>query len=149
MGLWVSHDCFNGSYGAFNRWRDKLAEVAGYGFLPLDYGRKTPDVDWDKLAPHEFSPTLNGEWDGIEVQEDPLVYLIVHYDCDGFIYPQQAEPLANRLEELLDKLPQDGSIGTSGSYINRGHDDSFYRDTEQFIKGLRLAVENNERVVFS
>ena len=60
---------------------------------------------------------------------DPLMYLLIHSDCDGVIKPEHGAPLADRLEELL----------------------PFVEDkqrTEQFIAGLREAAQADEDVEF-
>jgi hypothetical protein len=147
MGLDTTHDCFHGSYRAFNVWRNKLAEVAGYQFaVPPEYpmgevavvnesktGRELPLIDWGHLAPREDSPALNGEWE--ETPKDPLLVLLVHYDCDGYIKPEQAGPLADRLEDLIPKLPEQSKLRWQST-------------TEQFIKGLREAAAKGETVGF-
>lgn len=135
MGLDTSHDCWHGAYSAFNRWRNKLAEVAGYHFFkagdPPLY--EQPLIDWG----HVTQDQLYGKWD--ETPKDPLLVLIAHSDCEGEIYPQQAGPLADRLEELLPLLP-DGEGG--------GHIVSWKAKTQQFIDGLRAAFKANEPVEF-
>ena len=40
MGLDTTHDCWHGAYLAFSRWRDQLAEVAGYTFHKDAHGRQ-------------------------------------------------------------------------------------------------------------
>ena len=136
MGLETSHNCWHGAYSAFSRWRNKLAEVAGYSFSkkgdPPIYD--VPDLDWGHLPPR----WAEGEW-GSHVEKDPLVYLLAHSDCEGVIHPAQAKPLADRLDELLPKLPDD-----SGG----GHIWNWRQVTERFIKGLRAAVEAGEDVDF-
>ena len=62
MGLDTSHDCWHGGYCSFMAWRTKVAEVAGYGDIRLMQGfggdRQWPD-------------------------DDPLVHLLLHSDCEG------------------------------------------------------------------
>ena len=134
MGLDTSHDAWHGSYGAFSRWRDHLAEVAGYesAVLKDDY-RSTILIDWG----HITDKSLYGEWD--QTPADPLIVLIAHSDCEGVIHPEQAKPLANRLEELLPGLDE----GESG-----GHIWSMREVTERFIEGLRAAADAGEDLDF-
>lgn len=132
MGLDCSHDCFHGAYSAFNRWRNELAKVAGYSFAKYD-GMEAPSIDWGHL-PDE---TVFGEW--ARTPEDALVVLIAHSDCEGVIHPAQAEALAKRLEELIPLLPQEKDWGHIGDWRAK---------TQQFVDGLRLAVERNEDVEF-
>lgn len=138
MGLDTSHDCWHGAYSAFTRWRNKLAEVAGYEIAKVDTGdlgmRDTILIDWGHVTPLQ----LQGEW--AETPADPLLVLIAHSDCDGFIYPAQAGPLANRLAELLPLLPDEDS----GGHIGRWRD-----KTQRFIDGLRGAAEAGEDVEFA
>lgn len=133
MGLDVSHDCWHGAYSAFNRWRNKLAEVAGYKFVKNKYGYEVLIMDWDKFT----EDNLSGKWETIP--EDPLLILLVHYDCDGSIEIQHLIPLVDRLKELLDKLPDE----TGG-----GHIENWKEKTQEFIDGLEFAAERNETVIF-
>jgi hypothetical protein len=136
MGLDTSHDCWHGAYSAFSRWRNKIAEVAGYMVAEINYGgvaRETVMIDWG----HITAANLAGYWD--KTPDDPLLVLIAHSDCDGKIYPEQAGPLADRLQSLLPKLPDEKDPGHIGYWKQK---------TEQFIRGLRNAVAENEPVEF-
>lgn len=118
MGLDTSHNCWHGPYTIFNEWRNMIARTAG---LSVDWYSITDDNLW-------------GEWKS--TPKEPLMILIAHSDCEGVIHPDQAGPLADRLEQLLDKLP---SVSNA----------EFWRyKTQRFIDGLRLAVENSENVDF-
>lgn len=142
MGLDASHNCWHGAYGAFSRWRDKVAEVAGYAVWPVVYeklsngtgfGRDTIMLDWG----HVTDANLMGDW--AETPADPLIVLFAHSDCDGVIHPQQAGPLADRLAEILPLLPDGDGAGHIGNWRNT---------TQQFIDGLRAAAAAGEDVVF-
>ena len=136
MGLDISHDCWHGAYSAFNRWRDKLAGVAGYAIADVRWedGLHSPTimVDWGHLQGN-----LEGEWE--TTPDDPLLVLIVHSDCDGKIKPEQASLLADRLVELLPLLPE----GDGGGHIR-----DWKEKTQLFINGLRDAVARREDVEF-
>lgn len=141
MGLDTSHGCWHGAYSAFNRWRNRIAEAAGYEVAEIrqpgdltSYAAPTVLIDWG----HVEDKNYGGEWD--ETPTDPLIVLIAHSDCDGYIYPAQAGPLADRLEELLPLLPD----GEGGGHIGNWRD-----KTQQFIAGLRLAVAAGEAVKFA
>lgn len=137
MGLDTTHNCWHGGYTAFNTWRHQVARVAGYEVetrrQPSTFGTgiefefETPVLDWDTYT----EANLLGEWQ--DTPSDPLLVLLVHSDADGWIYPVQAGPLADRLEELLPQIPE--------------HED-VRADTVQFIKGLRQAAEAGEPVGF-
>lgn len=142
MGLDTTHGCWHGAYSAFSRWRDKLAEVAGYAIWSVidepdefgrGYGRDTMMIDWG----HVTDANLMGEW--AETPADPLIVLIAHSDCDGVIHPEQAGPLATRLEELRPLLPE----GEASGHIRNWRD-----KTQQFIDGLHEAVKAGEDVEF-
>lgn len=134
MGLDTSHDCWHGAYSAFSRWRDQLAKAAGYEFARIEGGsRDTILIDWGHIEDKNY----NGEWD--TTPSDPLIVLIAHSDCEGAIHPEQAKPLADRLEELLPLLPE----GEGG-----GHIGDWRVKTQTFIDGLRRAVAANEPVDF-
>jgi len=129
MGLDVSHDCWHGAYGAFSRWRNQLAEVAGYWVTQMPDGHTTAVIDWGHVTVEQ----LQGDWD--ETPADPLLVLIAHSDCDGVIRPAQSAALADRLAELLPLLPEGEASGHVRHWRNT---------TQQFIDGLRAAVESGE-----
>ena len=136
MGLDTTHDCWHGAYSAFNRWRNKLAEVAGYSIAKVkdEYG-----ITWDEIQVDwgHLQDRLYGDWD--ETPKDPLLVLIAHSDCEGKIKPKQAKALATRLRELLPLLP-DGDGG--------GHIGDWKEKTQKFIDGLELATKNRQIVRF-
>jgi hypothetical protein len=138
MGLDTSHDCWHGAYGAFSRWRNQIAETAGYAVWNVEYeggySSPTAQIDWG----HITQANLEGHRD--ETPADPLLVLIAHSDCDGVIHPAQAKPLADRLEGLLADLPE----GEGG-----GHIGDWREKTQRFINGLRAAAEAGEDVEFS
>lgn len=140
MGLDTTHDCWHGAYSAFSRWRDKLAEVAGYQMMdptPEEQAeghfRQYPMIEWSGIVDANFM----GEW--TRTPPDPLIVLIAHSDCGGVIHPEQAAPLATRIEELLPLLPE----GEAPGHIRHWRD-----KTQQFIDGLREAVRAGEDVEF-
>ncbi len=143
MGLWVSHDCWDGAYGAFLRWRHTLAEAAGYQIREATSeeraaGHYAPSVniDWSMFDDQHYQ----GEWGSFVPGDDPLLYLIVHSDCDGVIHPEQAVHIARRLESLLPLLDDKEATG----HIRP----SMRAKTQQFIDGLKLAAAAGEDVVF-
>lgn len=112
MGLDTTHDCWHGSYSAFNRFRRELAKSIGINLDAMyGYGGDTP-------FPNK--------------EDEPLVILLDHSDCDGEIVPVDCLPLANRLEEIASRLPDYGLRAAA----------------LQFASGLRRAYANNEPVEF-
>ena len=128
MGLSTSHDCWNGSYTGFYMWRAELGRAAGYMMIEtLPCNDVYPDIEWDK---YDEEKVAMGKWD--KTPEDPLIVLLVHSDCEGHIYPEQAGPLADRLEEILPRVRRD----------------DWKEATIQFAAGLRNAAKLNEVVDF-
>ncbi len=136
MGLDTSHGCWHGPYSAFTRWRNAVAEAAGYTVENVTYDSgytcPTARLDWEAIE-RENPNCYQGEWNSPAA--DPLFYLIAHSDCDGVIRPEQGRLLADRLEEVLPLIRNSGL----DHHVNK---------TQQFISGLRVAAERNEDVEF-
>ncbi len=120
MGLDTTHDCWHGAYSAFMRWRAQIAETAGFPPL-MSFSTYGGDRSWEPYA------------------DDPLVKLLDHSDCDGEIQSKDCAPLAERLEGLLERLPE----GRDG-----GHISDWREKTKKFIAGLRQASAAGEDVEF-
>lgn len=146
MGLDTTHDAWSGAYGAFSRWREALALAAGYEVARLvenedlagRYGRQTILIDWGHVEPKNYE----GDWDQIPcgtLGPDPLILLIAHSDCDGYLEPEHCALLADRLEELIPAL--DGQ--DLGSHVP----DAGVK-TRRFIRGCRAAAAAGERMEF-
>jgi hypothetical protein len=137
MGLDTSHDCWHGPYGGFLRWRHALAEAAGYKIRePTPEERaegiysRSVDIHWEMFEAKNYQ----GEW-GFVPGDDPLLFLIVHSDCDGVIHPAQGIHIARRLEQLLPLLDDP--------------DAGWLQDrTRKFIDGLKAAAAAGEDVDF-
>jgi hypothetical protein len=136
MGLDTTHDAWHGAYSAFSRWRNELARVAGYR-LARDPGGITTSVvlPWEDFT----MANLLGEWSSMP-GDDPLLWLIIHSDCDGVIHPEQGTLIAARLEGLLPEL--DDTEASGHIYP------SMRAKTQVFIDGLRAAAEAGEDVEF-
>ena len=142
MGLDTSHDCWHGAYSAFLRWRHTLAEAAGYKIRePTPEERdagiysKSVDLHWEMFEDKNYL----GEWDTVP-GDDPLLFLIVHSDCDGVIHPAQGIHIARRLEQLLPLLDDAEAIGHIRPHMRA--------KTQQFIDGLKAAAAAGEDVEF-
>lgn len=144
MGLDTSHNCWHGAYSAFSRWRNKLAEVAGYSFFKAGETPiyETACLDWGAINAILGDDLLSGTWPRVPVRPDgtpdALIVLLAHSDCEGEIQADMCAPLADRLEQLLPLLDGDGG----------GHIGNYREKTQQFINGLREAASKGEAVDF-
>lgn len=158
MGLDTSHDCWHGSYGAFMRWRCKIAEVAGLpplqwmeGFYNWscissdDAGSAIKAIGFesehawsrDLLSAFYSAGSLPIKWECLK--PSPLHILLNHSDTDGEIRTSDCNGIADALEELITKLPDVDAGGHIGNWREK---------TRTFVDGLRLAAKNNENVDF-
>ena len=109
----ISHGCWyedSGDYSDFLQWR-ACGRAAGMEteFVKLGpYERELPVLDYDSLT----EENILGLWK--KKPKDVLLILLAHSDEEGMIYSPDARELANRLEKLLPKLPQQ-SVYTKGS----------------------------------
>ena len=120
MGLTVSHDAFNGSYCAFNRFRQAIALAMGGSFPP----HSDPDLFnetwyWGKDYGHRTHP-------GIFV-------LLSHSDCEDEISPADCVLVADELEALEPNIARDGG---------------YVVVCRRFVTGCRLAAERGEPLEF-
>lgn len=134
MGLDTTHKCWSGSCRIFNDWRRALTRAAGMPPLDLFEGYFKPGLQPAVPYFHHGTNTLSAclppiKWE--DYASDPLVVLLNHSDCDGWIEPKDCLPIANRLLDLLPHLPIEWKAVTI-----------------QFAAGLRDAAENFERVYF-
>jgi len=146
MGLDTSHDCWHGAYSAFMRWRQKIAEVAGFPPLLLMEGFferadvYDPFKEYQEKCPNQaelYYASLPISWDALK--PNPLHGLLHHSDCEGEIPTEQCGPIADELEKLLPLFPDDDGGGHIGMWRDK---------TQKFIDGLRLAASRGEAVEF-
>jgi hypothetical protein len=133
VGLDASHECWHGPYTGFQRWRQELARAAGYKVNERPNvlrGESHYELPWDRFEEKNYQ----GEWDSIP-GDDPLMFLLVHSDCDGVIRPQHGVHLADRMEQLLPLLDESARP-------------SVREETGRFIDGLRKAAAAGEDVEF-
>ena len=123
MGLDTTHGCWHGAYSAFGRFREAIATAAGY------------KVDYEAHPLRAYQ----GWWDDDHDYSDPLDVLIIHSDCDGYIFPKDAQRLIPRLTALLPKLSADPPV--------HGYPTEQAR-LAQFIAGLQSAVDEWQIVEF-
>lgn len=159
MGLDTTHDCWHGAYSAFMRWREMIAKVAGFPPLMAMEGFFDPEEWWcsppgagkllyvrDRTETMDltFSYALRRVFDNLPIswdrfESDPLTKLLYHSDCDGEIAAQDCGPIADRLQEILPKLPNSEAGGHIGNWKDK---------TSTFIAGLRKAAAADEPVRF-
>ena len=154
MGLDISHDTWHGAYSAFNRWREKLAEVAGVpplglmegfysydpfnGVNPLNYIEiccSGNEMALDRIK--QIKSHLPIRWSILK--PDVLHKLLYHSDCEGKISWQIAGKLAIRLKELLPLLPDEEGGGHIGNWRGK---------TQQFINGCEFAHKDKHDLIF-
>lgn len=151
MGLDCSHGAWQGTHNAFLTWRRKLAEVSG--LPPLDL----MDGYYTSLAPYNFGspPTLatiadKETADRLRVLEPclPIEWTCLKPDalhdllCQNYrgkLAPARCLAVADRLEELLPKLP----VTEAPVHIR-----DWKEKTQVFINGLRRAAAANETLTF-
>lgn len=157
MGLDTTHDCWHGPYSSFGRWREEVARAVGVP-LPLMEGFYRGDAPAEQMAwaaPREGGPLggYNGvalhmwiervqpelpiKWESL--RPDPIHILLDHSDCDGEIAAKDCLPLAERLEEIAPRLPDEPTW-------HRG--EGARAKALQFAAGLRKAAAAGEAVEF-
>lgn len=121
MGLDTSHDCWQGPYSMFMRWRCWLHYYVTND--PKGATREALVAAWEA-----------GVYDD---QTVPINVLMAHSDCEGEIPAAMCGPIADALEALLVKMPE------------RALYDEKRPATLRFIAGLRDAAAAGEPVVFA
>ena len=84
MGLNTTHDCFNGSYTRFYKWRRELCRAA--------------DISYECGPRNRTMAEQNGDW--AETPDDILYVLIDHADCEGHILAEHCAPLPDACDAL-------------------------------------------------
>ncbi len=153
VGLETSHDCWFGSCTSFGFWRCQIARAADYTVTDrIDKPWAVIEIPGIMFRPENYK----GEWANGPAVEDPLLYLFVHSDIDGVIHPSEGRHLAERLEQILPALNIEGASHTAERYeqfvpgltVGRMTQAALEKVTRRFIKGLRVAADAGEDVVF-
>lgn len=118
MGLDTSHNCWNGTYLYFNRFRYSLGHQIG---IDLDdyagYGKK--GVKCLTKIEHELMPLFN------------------HSDCDGILTVEESKQIVIGLNKVLENF----NDKIEADYI-------FKENIIKFRDGCLEAIERNEEVDF-
>lgn len=140
MGLSISHGTFDGSYGAFDRFRAEIARVTGV-FWP-------PHKEKNQIDKATGLPMIldDNKWywpdEGYHSSTHPgLQKFFNHSDGEGRMSPKTAATLADELEALLPLISEggEGHIEYQGGYR---------KVTERFIQGCRRAAAAKEWLIF-
>ncbi len=119
MGLDTSHNCFNGAYSSFKRFRHSLAKQIGIELTDyIGYG----DKGYKELTSieHDIQPLLN------------------HSDCDGYLTVKEARQIAKGLNNILENF--DDKIEAYYDFKN---------NIIQFRDGCLDAVSKKQKIIFS
>lgn len=136
--VYVSNDCFEGSFEAFHAWRNKLAEVANLAVVEFTEG----DLSLP-LANLAYADCTEAQWIGYwnaDQAVDPLYYLLVHSDHEGVLLSNEQYKLIPRLAELIELLPNEDGGPHIGNWKIK---------TQIFLNGLRDAYVNAKQIVFT
>jgi hypothetical protein len=150
-------EVWRGAYSAFMRFRIYIARMAGFhlpsmwGFAqskkhdgnppwmcPFQYDHSEPK-GW--LEKHEHMP-MKEDYEPIPFppkEEESLVILLDHSDCDGEIEVEDLKPLTIRLTQLYNRMPEE-DLG--------GHIGDIKEKTRKFIDGLNKAILLQKRLIF-
>jgi len=141
MGLDVSHGAWRGAYSAFMGWREKIAELAGFPPLMLMEGfydnNRFLFSENDFGIAKQVKEYLPISWGCLKT--DPLIELLHHSDCDGEIEWYKCGVIADRLEEILELMPDEDTGGHIGNWKDK---------TQTFIDGLIKAYVSKEDLHF-
>lgn len=128
MGLVISHNAYKGSVTSFNNFRAAVARSMGIENLQ--------DMEYYKLTGGE-------KWD--DYMDDPLTALMIHSDHEGVLRVQELQGIARRLEETIPDMAKISPEKTKQEYIDEF---TVANTAEQFLKGVKLAIKNNEMIRF-
>ena len=109
------------SYGGFHRFRERIAKIV--------------NIDLNEME--GFTTDGTGMSFPL-IEEEPLVILLDHSDCDDDIHPEQLKLLAPRFEEVLNILKE-----SVGEVLDYDCQEGF-----KLLKGMKECIENNERLQF-
>ena len=140
MGLDTSHDCWHGPYSMFMRWRERLHVLIMRDRRDRLGAAWFDAQPWSRAQSYTYAECVRKEseipWP-YPSETDPLDVLMSHSDCDGEIAADLCGPMADALQDLIDRR-----MPSSGLY------DDIRPATERFVAGLRRAASAGDAVVF-
>lgn len=151
MGLSTSHGCFYGAYSGFAEFREVVGRAAGLPYCVVTGGWRDGqlqlDIDWDAVTERQ----IMGHWDrkGPTVKAsgvydppitDPVLYLLVHSDCEGKLRRGWLPALRDRLVQIEPRYEELAAAPPMQGYL-QGR-------LREFINGLDEAIEAGEHVDF-
>lgn len=146
MGLDCSHDAFHGAYSAFNSFRQAVA-FAVDGSFPPHYKRDEKGNflrdEADRLI-RDTSLDEESVYTGDDYTQEKypgLFEFLMHSDCDGEISPQSCKIVADDLEPLLVKMPDE-------SFGHIARDGGYRKVLQRFIDGCRAAHAEGQSLKF-
>lgn len=146
MGLDCSKDAFHGAYSAFNSFRQAVAHAVGGSYPPhfkrdekgaLLRGENDRPVRDEALDENSF---YTGD-EYTPANSPGLWEFLTHSDCDGEISPELCKTVADELELLLDKMPEE-------SFGHIARDGGYRAVLQRFIDGCRASHKDNEPLRF-
>lgn len=151
MGLDTTHDCWSGGYTGFGLFRGLVGRAAGMPYrkpnlMAGEFGLDVLSINWDTITEQQ----LSGQWgDDPTVMPadiygppitDPVLYLLVHYDCEGELRLDYLPALRARLEEIE---PEYDRLVSADERWRR-----YASSLRRFIDGIGDAIEAGEHVQF-
>ena len=118
MGLDISPGDASWSYHGFGRFRERLAKAEGLVLSDMEGFGGTAEEGRQK------------PWDGVD---SPLVPLLNHSDCDGYLHGYECEQVIPRLREIVSQWPES---------------DYDRRNAEALIEGMEHCVQHGCALVF-
>lgn len=135
MGLRVSHNAFEASCSAFNRFRKFVLTSIGGSYPP----HKQEDLESDRWYWDTDRPFSSETHPGLKE-------FLCHSDCDGEISSEMCKVVADELQSILpyietleEREPASGQLLARGGYV---------QVTKDFIEGCREAHSKNEPLEF-
>lgn len=146
MGLNTTHGCWNGPYSGFAKFRELVGKAAGLPHKPSRLSGEQLDINWEIVTKRQIMghwgrkpPTVESSGIYDPPITDPVLYLLVHSDCEGKLRRGYLPALKARLEELEPAYD---------ALIVRSEHRYYASDLRHFIEGLEEAIGAGEHVEF-